>query len=62
MPANREGNFGVDMNEKCEWVFDKQEGYWSNGCMNFVSGEDINPYTSGFKFCPYCGKEIEVKE
>lgn len=69
------GNFGGEMNEKCLWkkVYDGREcgsemadTVYTVGCNRnddaphwFDSG-GVN--CNHFKFCPYCGREIEVKD
>lgn len=43
---------------KCFWAL-KQAGLHAVGCQENVAWDQIT--ASGWKFCPYCGKEIERK-
>ena len=49
--------------DKCVWKEDKDEGVWIEGCGEkgwvFLEG-DVKE--NNMKYCPFCGKEIEVKE
>jgi NADH pyrophosphatase NudC (nudix superfamily) len=45
--------------KKCEW---KDEGeYWQTECDNAHEFTTGGPVENRHRFCPYCGKEIEVK-
>jgi len=51
------------MEEKCEWRPDSDDWVDEN-CWNACGGNmfvfnDGGPFENGFKYCPYCGKEIE---
>jgi len=48
-------------NEKCEWKYDNDVGY-TTLCGGAFSIVERTPSDNKMKFCPYCGKEIEVKE
>lgn len=53
-------NFVRNTTQECEWKFDADEYCWFTDCGNahyFESGDVID---NEHKFCPYCGKEIEV--
>jgi len=50
----------------CKW---KQDGfnlvehdYWETTCGNLFQFYNRGPEQNHFKFCPYCGKPIEVVE
>jgi hypothetical protein len=49
------------MTETCKWT--ESEGVWYTECTHdhCFSGFGA-PLHFGFRFCPYCGKPIEVKE
>lgn len=44
---------------KCEWI-DSHEDGWTTDCGNAFVFNDEGPTENGFKFCPYCGKPLEV--
>lgn len=47
------------MSEKCSWKYDDIGECWDTDCdrvFRFMESSDRDD----FKFCPYCGKEIEV--
>lgn len=45
--------------ELCMWI-DSDEGYYSPSCGGGdFSFNDAGPIENGFKFCPYCAKEIQ---
>jgi len=46
---------------KCEWDRDN-DGCYESTCENAFEFNDGTFEENGFKFCPYCGREIEVKE
>lgn len=49
--------------EKCRWILiDGDYGFWQTGCNNGFEFTDSKPKENHFKFCPYCGREIEVEE
>ena len=49
------------MNKKCTWVFGHNE--WHVECGHrFPFDLRFGPNRRDFKFCPYCGEEIEVKD
>jgi len=52
---------------KCEWeggIFDWVTPMFKTGCKSeyYPSHDDWEPLDDNYKHCPYCGKEIEVKE
>ena len=49
------------MSEKCTWEQqDLDDVAWTSSCnMDFYWEGDCKP---DFRFCPYCGKTIDVKE
>ena len=47
------------MSNKCVWEFNVN-GLWHNDC-EYSNDFDHYEVSNLFKFCPYCGKEIEVK-
>ena len=54
---------GVAMSDKqtCKWTFDDLDCYYETSCgQSFCFSDDRESLTQdGFKFCPYCGEEIE---
>lgn len=50
----------------CKWREDGYKwdgyGYWETGCDNLFQFNTGGPEENRFKFCPYCGKPIEVVE
>jgi DNA-directed RNA polymerase subunit RPC12/RpoP len=51
------------MNEKCQWKLDEAHGYYDTSCGEaFCFNNEDGPEKNKYRFCPYCGKEIEVKE
>ena len=54
------------MKEKCIWLYDKQTpGYippaYKSGCNGLYHNE-LSDQACCFEFCPFCGKEIEMRE
>lgn len=47
---------------KCEWEYDGLEDYWSTACGHKHVFIDGGPWSNTYKFCPYCGKEIQQLE
>ena len=46
--------------KRCIWEYEDTHGYYDTGCSNafqFVYDEK----EKAFKYCPYCGKEIQIK-
>lgn len=41
----------------CQWG-DDEEGIWNTGCGELFQFDADGPRENGFKFCPYCGKEL----
>ena len=59
------------MSQKCKWGHNgfhfPHHEYWETGCENFYQQANTtslwaDPSSSVFKYCPYCGREIEVVE
>lgn len=45
----------------CVWEYCSDDGTWSTECgETFLYGWEC-PVAHNFKFCPYCGKPLEVK-
>ena len=44
----------------CEWREDGNPSFntWTIGCRDEEWGDDLNPSELGYKFCPFCGKEL----
>ncbi len=45
----------------CTWEYDEHYDYWETGCGNnhvFAAG---GVKENGYKYCPYCGKEINAE-
>lgn len=50
------------MADKCGWMLEFDGEYHMSSCeQNFIFYED-GPIENGFKFCPFCGKEIVIDE
>ena len=50
------GNFGGEMNEKCQWKRDEWHGYFDTSCKQaFCFENEYGPRKNKFRFCPYCG-------
>ena len=48
------------MNEYCKWEEDEDgDGLWHTGCKEIHILMEGTPTENKYKFCPYCGKEIE---
>lgn len=45
----------------CEWTED-DDGNWETSCKNMHVFFDAGPTQNGYKFCPYCGKDLVAKE
>jgi hypothetical protein len=45
------------MNEYCAWSED-EDGVWLTSCKEMHMFFDGIPIENGYKFCPYCGKEL----
>jgi len=54
------------MNDKCKWVINESPDetiYYETSCNNAFTFIEDGIEDNNYKFCPYCGKEIEeVKE
>lgn len=44
----------------CEWVVIDGECYVA--CMNSISGDVDKNTANSFSYCPYCGKDFELKK
>lgn len=48
---------------KCDWQQEEQDGgTWGTDCGHYFTIIDGTPTENGFKFCPFCGDEIEQHE
>ena len=45
---------------RCVWIeWQAGEGsYWDTLCGEAISWDQGDPESHGFRFCPYCGKEL----
>ena len=48
-----------DKIEKCRWVLDSFNGYHYTDCSHAFIFNEEGAEENGFKFCPFCGKELE---
>lgn len=47
----------------CFWEEVDTGDYYESGCNKTgFQFNDGSPYDNGFKFCPYCGKQLKIKE
>lgn len=48
----------------CGWTTppDPDFDVWDTGCGNAFEFNADGPKENGFKFCPYCGGELEIVE
>jgi hypothetical protein len=50
---------------KCSWSVDDPDGFferlWNSGCGHHFYFTEFEPDENGWKFCPWCGKPLEVK-
>lgn len=50
----------------CEWgqyCYDDVDcSLWHTACHEAFCFNDEGPISNGFKFCPYCGKELTEKQ
>lgn len=46
----------------CTWTHDHDydDDYWETGCGETFTFLDGGPMDNGVKFCPFCGKAIEI--
>ena len=42
----------------CKWQVD-DDGTYATQCNNYFAFDAGGPESNGFKFCPYCGSELE---
>lgn len=46
--------------ETCKWMLDDDEyGVWETRCGEAIVFETETPQANGYKYCHYCGKQIE---
>lgn len=50
------GLIGMDPPETCQWA--EEDGSYYTGCVRKFDFAYGTPSGQGFKFCPFCGKEI----
>lgn len=43
----------------CEWNED-EDGVWVTECQELFEFNECGPQENGFKFCPYCGKKLNI--
>ena len=46
----------------CEWKYNDTEYYWESSCEHLHIFMSDGPKENEYRFCPYCGKKIEVVE
>lgn len=48
---------------QCIWKLhrDVWDEYWESGCGDKFVLTDGTPKANGMKYCPFCGKELDVK-
>jgi len=47
--------------DKCRWKWDDVHYQYNTSCGDYFMQEHGTDYLEpNFKFCPYCGREIEV--
>jgi len=50
----------LEQSEKCKWTFQESlDTYYETSCDNAFQFEVDGMKEKRFKYCPYCGKEIE---
>ncbi|MDZ7355767.1 MAG: hypothetical protein ONB55_21820 [candidate division KSB1 bacterium] len=47
---------------KCIWEYDEWHECWHTTCGNAHSFIALDPPANGYKFCPYCGGRLKIKE
>lgn len=50
---------GMDPPETCQWA-EEEDGSYYTGCVRKFDLAYGTPSGQGFKFCPFCGKEISA--
>lgn len=45
---------------KCLWKFDDLDGIYESACGKNFFFETGTAEENGFRFCPFCGKELET--
>lgn len=52
------------MKDTCEWEYDEDydDNVWNTECDNQHYFEEGGIKENSYKFCPYCGKKIEIKK
>ena len=48
--------------KRCDWKVEcdyDMDGVWITGCGEAVCFPDGSPKDNKYKYCPYCGKEIQ---
>lgn len=53
--------------KKCKWkvevtILGDNTDTWATSCDNMFEFFNDGPKENGFKYCPYCGGEIEVND
>lgn len=50
-----------DKEPTCVWKHQEWEDAWLTSCEGVHWFADGTPEENDYKFCPYCGKKLEVK-
>lgn len=53
---------GVVSDDVCEWKYNDSEYYFESSCEHLHIFMSDGPKENEYRFCPYCGKKIEVVE
>lgn len=60
MSGDNIGNAPLPQDGKyCVW-FEDDDGIWQTDCKQGHIFENGTPFQNEFRFCPYCGKRIEI--
>lgn len=57
-PFGSDGGKSESTDLECRWGDDDDEGIWNAECGELFQFYADGPIENGFKFCPYCGKEL----
>ena len=52
----------VGHDNRCSWYIEDGSDTWWTGCGESAVFYSDGPVENGFKFCPYCGGSVEIKE
>ena len=53
------GQRGKNMKDYCIWSQEDDLSYFETSCSQSFTFYEGTPLENEFKFCPFCGKEIE---